>query len=95
MHRRFKVSDDDCTGCGLCSERAPENFEPRTGDMIVRIKSQPQDEQQAADCEEAADYCPAGAIRNLEAGETRPDDSAAPKSPTRERLETNQDTRSS
>ncbi len=67
MTRSFDIDDDYCTGCGLCQERAPENFAMPNGATIARVQRQPQGEDESVACEEAAEYCPTGAIRDLDA----------------------------
>jgi ferredoxin len=62
MPRRFEVIDDDCTGCGLCSERAPENFVIPAGSRTARVSRQPETSAEEQACLEASDYCPMGGL---------------------------------
>ncbi|MCP3985382.1 MAG: ferredoxin [bacterium] len=70
MPQRFEVVDEDCIGCGLCSERAPENFEIPAGTGLVRLHKQPDTAEEEQACLDACDYCPLGALR---AGKPEPD----------------------
>ena len=60
--RRFGVDGEICIGCGLCHERAPENFEVPEGEFCSRVTRQPVDTAEEEACLEAEDYCPAGGI---------------------------------
>jgi len=60
--RHFEVIDDDCIGCGLCSERAPENMEIPNGTAIAQVFKQPENSEEEEACLEALDYCPMGGI---------------------------------
>lgn len=62
MPHRFEVVEDDCTGCGLCSERAPENLEIPAGFSIAEVFKQPETSAEEQACLEASEYCPAGAL---------------------------------
>lgn len=62
MRNRFEVVEDDCIGCALCSERAPENVEMLAEETIARVVAQPANEREEQACLEAADYCPIGAL---------------------------------
>ena len=68
MPRQFEVVEDDCIGCGLCSERAPENFEIPAGTLIARVFKQPENAAEEQACVEASDYCPMGGLRADPAG---------------------------
>ena len=70
MPRHFEVVEEDCIGCGLCSERAPENLEIPTGTSMARVFKQPEtfDEEQA--CIEASEYCPMGGLHVDEADQS-------------------------
>ena len=63
MRRRFEVIEEDCSGCGLCSERAPENFEIPAGSMIAEVCKQPETAEEEQACIEATDFCPMGGLR--------------------------------
>ncbi len=60
--RRFGVDDELCIGCGLCHERAPENFEVPEGEFSSRVTRQPVDTAEEEECLEAEEYCPTGGI---------------------------------
>jgi ferredoxin len=60
--RRFGVDGEICIGCGLCHERAPENFEVPEGEHESRVTKQPVDIAEEEACLEAEEYCPAGGI---------------------------------
>ncbi len=62
MQHRVEVVPDDCIGCGLCSERAPENFEIPTGTSIAQVFKQPETSPEEEACLEACDYCPMGGV---------------------------------
>lgn len=51
---------EECTGCGLCAETAPEVFEI-AGD-IAKVKVDPLPASLVASAKEAADGCPTAAI---------------------------------
>jgi ferredoxin len=63
MLSRFEVIEEDCVGCGLCSERAPENFEVPAGTSMAQVFKQPETAAEEQACLEACDYCPAGGLR--------------------------------
>ncbi len=63
MPRQFEIDEDDCIGCGLCSERAPENLETPTGSMVAQVFKQPETPVEEEACLEAAEYCPTGGLR--------------------------------
>jgi len=67
MPHRFEVVEEDCIGCGLCAERAPENLQVADDNRSARIIRQPEncDEEQA--CLDACDYCPMGALAGIDA----------------------------
>ena len=60
--RRFGVEEDLCIGCGLCHERAPENFEVPPEKFTSQVTKQPVDSDEEAACLEAEEYCPTGGI---------------------------------
>ncbi len=62
MQQCFQVVEEDCTGCGLCKERAPENFEIPEGSSIALVSKQPGNHEEEEACLEACDYCPIGAL---------------------------------
>ncbi len=66
MRTRFEVAEDDCVGCRLCEERAPENLRIPPGESAATVVKQPVDDAETEACHEAADYCPMGALHALE-----------------------------
>jgi len=62
MPDRFEVVADDCSGCGLCSERAPENLEIPDGSSTAQVFKQPETPAEEEACIEASDYCPMGGL---------------------------------
>ncbi len=57
---RAIVDEEECTGCGLCSETCPEVFELSDDVASVIVDEVPED---AIDtCKQAADECPVEAI---------------------------------
>jgi ferredoxin len=82
MSDRFEVIEEDCIGCGLCSERAPENLEipARTG--IARVFKQPENAEEEQACLEASDFCPMGGLVGGVVDSPAADCSAADAPPT-------------
>jgi len=78
---RFEVVEDDCIGCGLCSERAPENFEVPRGSNVARVIKQPGTSEEEEACLEAHEYCPIGGL-HAHAVDCPPADSANGTCPT-------------
>ncbi len=76
MPRRFEVVEEDCIGCGLCSERAPENLEIPAGAYTARVFKQPETSAEEEACLEASDYCPMGGL-HADAADSPPADSSA------------------
>ncbi len=64
MSERFEVVDEDCIGCGLCSERAPANLEIPSGARTARVFKQPETSEEEQACLEACDYCPMAGIKS-------------------------------
>ena len=62
MLARFEVLEEDCIGCNLCQERAPENMEMVAEAAVARVAAQPANEDEERACMEAAEYCPIGAL---------------------------------
>ncbi len=62
MPGRFEVVEEDCIGCGLCSERAPENLEIPAGACTAQVFKQPETPAEEQACLEASDYCPMGGL---------------------------------
>ncbi len=65
MPSRFEVVEEDCIGCGLCPERAPENFEIPAGTSIAQVLKQPETPAEEEACREAFDYCPIGGLQMI------------------------------
>jgi len=63
MPNRFEVVEDDCIGCGLCSERAPENLEIPVGTSIAQVFKQPETSGEEEACLEASEFCPLGGLQ--------------------------------
>lgn len=63
MAQCFKVIDEDCIGCRLCSERAPENLEIPDGTSIAQLFKQPETPEEEQACLDASAYCPMGALQ--------------------------------
>ncbi len=90
MPHHFEVVEDDCIGCGLCSERAPENFEVPGGSSVARVVKQPATPEEEEACLEAHEYCPIGGLQAHavdspavdSANGTRPTSGAAGPTPT-------------
>jgi ferredoxin len=59
---RFSVDGRMCLGCGLCHERAAENFDVPEGEFSSRVTRQPISAVEEDACIEAEKYCPAGGI---------------------------------
>lgn len=82
MSHRFEVIEDDCIGCGLCAERAPENFAIPSGSRIARVSKQPETFEEEQACLEATDYCPMGGLHAdpalVPGGDSTPADITAP-----------------
>lgn len=76
MLQRFEVVEEDCIGCKLCSERAPENFEIPAGSSIAQIFKQPETSAEEQACLDACDYCPMGGLRADAADSASADSSA-------------------
>ena len=55
---------DDCNGCGLCQTYAPCNFERSDDGSYYYLVQQPYDDFEEDAVREAADVCPAQAIRS-------------------------------
>ncbi|MBI4833320.1 MAG: ferredoxin [Planctomycetes bacterium] len=56
------VDKEACTSCGLCVETCPDVFEMGTDD-IAKVKVNPVPASAEACCKEAAESCPAEAIK--------------------------------
>ena len=64
--RRFAVVSEDCSSCGLCEERAPENIETPAGSRTSEVVKQPETSEEEEACTEAYEYCPMGAVQMTE-----------------------------
>jgi len=80
---RFEVVEEDCIGCGLCSERAPENLEIPTGTNTAQVFKQPETSAEEQACLEASDYCPMGGLHAGTPDSPPADSSAVGITPTR------------
>ena len=60
--------NDDCIGCAICSEIAPDNFRFNHEQGCEYVCKQPGSETEVCLCIEAMDICPVNAIEV--AGET-------------------------
>ncbi len=78
MSDRFEVVDDDCIGCGLCSERAPANFELPAGSHTAQVVRQPETSEEEQACLDACDYCPMGGIKSSTPDAPSADDAPPP-----------------
>ncbi len=83
MPHRFEVVEEDCIGCGLCSERAPENLEIPAGTTTAQVFKQPETSAEEQACLEASDYCPMGGLSADAAASPPADSSAVGITPTR------------
>ena len=63
MLSRFEVIEEDCVGCGLCSQRAPENFEVPADTQMAQVCKQPETSSEEQACLEACDYCPVSGLQ--------------------------------
>lgn len=63
MPPRFEVVEEDCIGCGLCLERAPDNIEIPDGSDTAQVFRQPETPAEEQACREASEYCPLGGLR--------------------------------
>ncbi|MBW2267418.1 MAG: ferredoxin [Deltaproteobacteria bacterium] len=63
MPSRFEVIEEDCIGCGLCSQRAPENFEVPADTRLAQVFKQPETSAEEEACLAASDYCPVGGVQ--------------------------------
>ena len=68
---RFGVDGPLCIGCGLCHERAAENFDMPEGEFSSTVTSQPISAVEQDACTEAEKYCPTGGISH-EPGDPSP-----------------------
>lgn len=71
---RIEVDGDDCIGCGLCEERAPENLEMAQEEGVARVVAQPANEDQVTACREAGEYCPIGALSVTDSDAVNPEE---------------------
>ncbi|MDM8522447.1 ferredoxin [Desulfococcaceae bacterium HSG8] len=59
---------EECIGCTLCAEIAPDNFKINTDESLPMahgyVFRQPGNSEDETLCEEAMDNCPASAISN-------------------------------
>ena len=59
---RLQIDESDCTKCGLCEERAPENMEMAGDEPYARVIKQPVGNAEMENCIEAVEYCPTGGL---------------------------------
>src|SRR5258708_20919454 len=59
--------DNQCIDCDLCRETAPENFTRNDDGGYSYVKKQPHTPEKEAQCKEAMEGCPVGAIGNNQA----------------------------
>ncbi len=79
---RFEVIEEDCIGCGLCSDRAPDNLEIPAGSSTAQVFKQPETSAEEQACLEACDYCPMGGLHAGAADSPLADSSAGGAQPT-------------
>jgi len=60
------VDEDRCVGSGMCVVTAPDIFDQRESDGIVRLLQEEPQEARAADVIEAVERCPTQAISIVE-----------------------------
>jgi ferredoxin len=60
--------DRTCIDCGLCPNLAPHTFAESDDATHSYAYSQPQTEEEVADCEEAVATCPTNSVRDDGAG---------------------------
>ena len=56
--------NDDCIGCGLCTETAPDNFEFNENEEYAYVYKQPENDEEKKACQEALEDCPSDAIED-------------------------------
>ena len=56
------VEQERCIGCGLCSERAPENLEMADDTRTAKVIKQPETPEEEQACLDASEYCPMGGL---------------------------------
>jgi ferredoxin len=56
--------DEDCIGCRLCTNDAPNNFKMADDESTAFVFKQPENDSETKDCENAMDSCPVDAIGN-------------------------------
>jgi ferredoxin len=54
--------DEQCIGCGICSEIAPQNFKSNHRDGYDYVYKQPCSREERRMCAEAVNVCPVNAI---------------------------------
>jgi ferredoxin len=54
--------NDDCIGCAVCAEIAPDNFRFNHEQGCTRLRKQPGTAKEKHLCGEAMDICPVNAI---------------------------------
>ena len=56
--------DSSCIDCDVCRETAPNNFQANEDEGFSYVYKQPENDEEAALCEEAMEGCPVEAIGN-------------------------------
>jgi ferredoxin len=54
--------DDQCIDCDLCRETAPDNFKRQEDGGYSFVYKQPENDDEATQCQEAMEGCPVEAI---------------------------------
>jgi len=54
--------DENCVGCGVCIELAPDHFTLHANGWYAHVKRQPETAAERAACESARSECPIEAI---------------------------------
>ncbi|MCK4852152.1 MAG: ferredoxin [Candidatus Omnitrophica bacterium] len=54
------VNPDDCIGCGICAQVAPDVYEMKDDKAVAGVEEIPEDKLE--DAKSAADQCPVNAI---------------------------------
>jgi ferredoxin len=54
--------DSACIACGICTQDAPDNFRFNDDESAAYVYKQPENDREAAACDEAKNSCPSDAI---------------------------------
>ena len=60
----FFYVDSKCSGCGVCTTDAPNNFKMNEDNSFAFVCKQPEDEREHEECNNALLVCPASSIGN-------------------------------